>query len=414
MATAVWLCMSGVLVAATACTQRVRCEEGLCPAGTACNPDNGQCEPDQTLAGPAETGVFGPFSAVALSGLQQGFLARSSDQQSLVWLQRENKHTTSIFVAGPAAGGDTGPAGEASAAVAGTDGRVHIALTRGAKADLWYATRGSGSWQLERIGAVPQGKASNSLAIAAWLERPAIVYRTQPEHGLAMVWKQDDGTWTHETIPPPPGGAADLGAIIALSAWKDSLSVATYDAVGGDLVVAVRKAGVWNTGRLAGAASPGGGQGDAGLPVDLARTSAGELIIAYRDRGRNQVRLLRSEGGKTVDRLVSDGSYLLPGGAQTRRVLLGTALSVAVLLDGRIAVACQDGSRMRIQVMVEKPGGDFVTIDVPDQGRPQAWPRLLVQVDGTLLVAWVDIDPESSPPDGRLLTWALPVAAVQP
>ena len=81
---------------------------------------------------------------------------------------------------------------------------------------------------------------------------------------------------------------------------------------------------------------------------------------------------------------------------------------------GRLAMAYQDASRLRIKVAVENAFGKFTEIDVPHQNRPQAWPRLFSQVDGTLLVAFLELNPDLAPPSGRILTWTLPVSAVQP
>ncbi len=322
-----------------------------------------------------------------------------------------------MFVAGPAAESKQPAAGEVAAAAAAPDGRVHIAFVRANDATLWYAQRKTGAWQVEEVSVAPAGTVGDRVDIALWRDHPAIVYRSTPGHQLFFVHRDAANAWRRELIPGPPlmaGETLDLGASLALSPWEDAISVATYDAVGGDLVLAARKNGLWTAVRQLGA-GPGASPGDdLGRPAALARTLAGDLVIAYRDGGRNEVRLLRNEAGKSVDRLVADGGYFTHGAGQRRRHLVGTALSVSAMANGRVAIAFMNASQLRIQVALQNADGGFSLVEVPHQGRPQVWPRLLTQVDGTLLVAYLELAPQQSPPSGRILTWTLPVAAVQP
>ena len=329
----------------------------------------------------------------------------------------DNKHATTMFIAGPAAESKQPPAGEVSAAAADSDGHVHVAFVRVKDGTLWYANRKKGSWAVEQLTAVAAGTAGDQVDIALWQGRPTIVYRGLAEHGLHMLHRSAAGTWQVEHLPNPPAvseSKPDLGAALAISPWGDVVFVVTYDATEGDLVLAVRKDGNWTSTRQA--ANPlASGSSDVGLPSAVARSLAGDLVIAYRDRDRNQVRMLRTEAGKSVNRLVSDGAHQLPQGAQRRRHMVGTALSVVTLANGRVAIAYLNASQMRIHVAIQGGDGSFSIVDVPHHsGRPQAWPRLLSQVDGTLLVAYLELDPAVTPPGGRLLTWTLPVAAVQP
>ena len=141
---------------------------------------------------------------------------------------------------------------------------------------------------------------------------------------------------------------------------------------------------------------------------------AGELTILYRDRRRNRLMVIRDDGGKVVKSQVSDGGYQVPKRPHRRRAVIGTAMSMVILPSGRLAVAYQDASRLRIKVAIENAFGKFTEVDVPNQGRPQVWPRLLSQVDGTLLVAFLELDPAVAPPSGRISTWTFPVTAGQP
>ena len=98
--------------------------------------------------------------------------------------------------------------------------------------------------------------------------------------------------WSVEPVPAPPG-AAELGGTLALSGAGGGLSLATYDAVAGDLVLASRGTEGWQSARFAGRAGDADA-GDAGLPATLTRDLGGALIVVWRDRGRNAVRVART------------------------------------------------------------------------------------------------------------------------
>ena len=401
----------------TACGTQVRCEPGLCPSGTTCEPDTGRCVALDSATDGAGTRLFGAFSVVQLPGLRQGFVGHAPEHQSLAWVEHDNKQPLTMFIAGPAAESKQPAAGEISAATAAPDGHVHVAFVRVKDGTLWYAHRKQVSWLVEQVKAAPTGTVGDRVDIALWQGRPAIVYRDLSEHRLHVLLRAADGQWMAEKVPAPAslaGKNPDLGGALSISPWGDVVFVITYDATEGDLVLAVRKDGIWSSTRQAAAPSEGGVDGDIGSPSAVARSLVGDLVIAYRDRDRNQVRLLRTESGKSVDRLVSDGAYQSGQNLQQRRHLVGTALSVVTLASGRVAIAYLNASQMRIHVAIQGGDGGFSIVDVPHQGRPQAWPRLLSQVDGTLLVAYLELDPPPMPPAGRVLTWTLPVAAVQP
>ena len=83
--------------------------------------------------------------------------------------------------------------------------------------------------------------------------------------------------------------------------------------------------------------------------------------------------------------------------------MVGTALDVTILANGRLAVAWQDASAARIQLGVQSATGGFTITDVPASSGPQLRPRLLSRVDGSLLVGWLEFDPARG--GGRPATW---------
>tara|TARA_B100001094_G_C17707829_1_gene565847 strand:+ start:151 stop:525 length:375 start_codon:yes stop_codon:yes gene_type:complete len=116
--------------------------------------------------------------------------------------------------------------------------------------------------------------------------------------------------------------------------------------------------------------------------------------------------LARSVGGKVQKSVITDGLYAVENRQISRRKIVGTALAIAVLPNGRSVVAVQDASQARIVVATEQANGQFKAAIMPTSDRAQFRPKLIGQVDGTVLVSWLEIDPNGSG-EGRLTTWIL-------
>ena len=150
------------------------------------------------------------------------------------------------------------------------------------------------------------------------------------------------------------------------------------------------------------------------MPCAMTRGLGGELVVAYRDATANSVVLARSTGGHTKFTTVTDGRYQIDSLGVSRSRLVGTDLSVALLASGRIAVAFQDASRMRIGLARETNSGSFTLAMAPASDRPQLAPRLIPRVDGSAAVSWIELNLAASPPAGAITTWFVGGGGVSP
>ncbi|MCO4760890.1 MAG: hypothetical protein KC502_05260 [Myxococcales bacterium] len=278
---------------------------------------------------------------------------------------------------------------------------------------LWYSFRDKDKWVTEAIDKVPPHRVGMHLALGLQSGQPVVAFADAIDGGISIA-RRSQG-WSLSSLPAPPtqpDTGVSMGRGLAMSGRGGALALATYDAVGGDLILASHAASGWQSARFAGVDSTTGADlGDVGTPCSLARDVGGELIVAWRHRSANEVWVARSSGGEIVRRRVSAGNYQLPGRNVTRRRVVGTALDVVVRSDGRIAVALQDASRARIVVAVETVSGDFKRYEVPATGSPQIRPKLLARVDGSVVVSWLDLRSDGA---GRLATWILNITGETP
>ena len=392
-----------LIVCIAGCSQQSRCEAGLCPVGTQCDQNTGWCV-DADADAPTVPLLMGAYSAVALPGLSRGYLGYAAREKSLVWIEQTGLQTTTQFIAGPAAGDGADPQGKISHATATSNGEVHIAWISDGGQTLWYGHRVDGRWTRKRIDAVPPKRAARTVAIALGQGRPLVAFEDELTDGVSVAVMSADGTFEVENVPLPGGPAVKLKGELSFVGGAAGGTLGMYDAASGDLLLASRSSSGWKTARFAGHEPDV--YSDAGLPVRLGRDLSGSLLVVWRDRSANEVRVARSVGGKVQRSVVSDGLYSVPNRQLTRRNVVGTALSIAVQPTGRVAVGVQDASQARVFVALERPNGTFKTLNMPASGRAQYRPQVLQQVDGSLLVSWLELEPQGSG-EGRLTTWAL-------
>lgn len=393
-------------IGALACSESVRCEAGLCPIGMVCDGDTGRCV-DAPAAADATPRLSGRYALLGLGADRHAIVGYSPARRSVAYIEHAGDEVSVSFVAGEAT--DDGlPAGDVVDAVADEAGVVHVAWVRRSDGSLWYGRREGGTWLRERVTAIAPHRPGDRLALALWNGVPTVAFDEIGTGRLFSTARANDGTWTAEEVPLPPdvdGKVARVGGTLVASAQAGSLTLAFYEPGGGDLVIATRTA-AWVASRLVGRAADGTTDaGDAGRPCALARDTKGGLVVAYRDRSANSVRLLRSAAGAAADSLVDDGAYTDALTGVVRRDLVGTALDVVRMAGGGLAVAWQDASLARLRLAVEASNGQLQEVDLPATNRPQLRPRLLAQADGSLLLAWLELDGEQ--PGGRVaeLRW---------
>jgi outer membrane protein assembly factor BamB len=220
-----------------------------------------------------------------------------------------------------------------------------------------------GSWASQRVVELPEAPASLIAGDGAYF------LSLRPSGGLYSV---DRETWKPRRLPLPQGvmagrlGHAGDGGILALDDGSGDVlrvseegsvvsrtpvqgpAVAVEGGPGGALftldpvAAEVRPAGEGASGRAP--HSLEGEAGDPPWPIDMAATSTGSLYVLDRHRGR--VFLL-------------DGTGALAGvGARRGREpgLLWYPAALALMPDGRLAIADQGNGRAQIYRRIEEPG----------------------------------------------------------
>jgi len=386
-----------------------RCEDGLCPTATTCNQTTGLCEKNPASSG-GSLGLFGRVNWLRMSDGQTALLGYSAQRKSLVFVLHPDGDAQVSFVAGPASSPDEPPAGESSAAVVAADGQVHVAWFRQSDASLWYAVGGATQWTRRQIPV--DGEIGRSVAIGLFQGAAVVAYRAEKTHRIQVAQRGVTADWAVEQVPPPPpvvgsALAADVGRSLSMAIGPSGPAISTYDASTGDLILAARATGVWSVVRLAGTDAVSGlDTGDVGDPSAVAVGPAGELAVAYRNRTTGQVQLIRSKAGEISTQVVLSGEHIDASSQLSRVDVVGSALDIAVLADGGIAVAVQNGSELRVIVAVDKAAGGFARFDVP--GAAHGWPRLLRQSDGSLAVGYIALSGQGGPSAGRFDHWSLP------
>lgn len=372
------------------------CVTGACPAGLSCDTATGECRPSAQTA-PRAVPLLGAISAPPGASGAPVVVGFAPDRQSLVAVNGQELS----YLAGPAAQGDEQPAGQQSAAARSLDGRLCVAWIRPSDHTLWFAEQKSKGWQREQVATA----ASGPVALTRHQETLTIAYRRADMASLKVALREAPGTWSVQDVPMPTPPAnsqkvtADLGKSIAIVSGPSGLALSAYDATYGDLVLAVRAGNSWSVSRIAGADPATGAEiGDVGDPSALAVGPDGGLVLAYRDNTAGQLVLSRSAGGKMTRQVVTDGSVAGPAGTKTQD-LVGTAISLAVRDDGRAVIAWFNGTKWRVEYAIQKQSGafDLSTLPAPASARPQAWPSLSLNLDGSVWLSWVALDPLRGP-----------------
>lgn len=403
-----------LMAAGLSCSKAdIECADGACPVGYRCAPASGLCEIESN--GPAlQTSLFGAIAAIDRAGSPPVVIGFAKDRQSLAVIDGDAVN----FLAGPAASSSQQPSGEACAAVRSEDGDVHIAWVKDADRTLWHAHGRGGTWQVDQISEAKAGTVARPIAMGWWQGQPVIAWRAGDAAAVRVGRRQATGAWTIQALPPPPpprkGAAptADMGRSLALATPSAGLTIATYDATHGDVLLSVDSGDGWATARLAGSdPTTGADTGDMGHPLALAVGPDGDLVLAYRNASRSAVMLARAAKGVVSHQLVASGNVPGPAGTE-QRDWIGSNLSLAVRSDGNAAVAWSNGSRWSVELALEKPAGGFARISPPahllGKGK-QLWPAL--SGGAAIWLSWVAVDASRGPAGSRVMQWAVPAEA---
>lgn len=391
--------------------QQPVCEPDMCPAGMRCNPDNGRCVPLPSVGpqGPALHGRFQLQSTLDEGQTRRWWLGFDPARQSLaLW-----DGSVIRYLDGPAASPGSSPAGQGAALIKDPKGGLIAAWLRASDGSVWCA------WS--RLDWAPvqvrSGGAEGVVALAAdntmlWLASRDAVARTVALSELPHpVDRRATSGWKRTLLANPtgmgdaPGTPLDLGRWLAMVVTAGGPVLAAYDAVGGDLVLATRVESGWQASRVAGRDRlTGKNTTDAGQAVAMTVAPGGALLVAYRDRSRDEVILLRDESGVAKTSVVGSGTRSDAATATERSALYGSQIALAALPDGRATLAIADAARWAIDVAVERPDGSFghFAMTPAETGGPLAFPALEVRSATAVAVHALRARPEAGPAGNRL------------
>ncbi|XYI03128.1 hypothetical protein ACMHYB_26565 [Sorangium sp. So ce1128] len=167
--------------------------------------------------------------------------------------------------------------------------------------------------------------------------------------------------------------------------------LAFYDRIHGNVVIASRSMGAWETRIVDGAAPDGTDTGDVGMGTSLFIDRAGDWHLAYADGRSEGLRYARVKGGTDVEpsEVADDGLGIEGAPFEDGQHLVGDDASVFVTAAGEVRISYQDATSGTLRLAIGTKSGDghswFVQA-IEQQGFAGAFSRI-VEVDGRLLIA---------------------------
>ncbi|WP_437840744.1 hypothetical protein [Sorangium sp. So ce1153] len=205
------------------------------------------------------------------------------------------------------------------------------------------------------------------------------------EGGSPVCAAISDGSRT-ETYPEA------IGDYIAMAPdAAGGFGLAFYDRIHGDVVIASRSTGAWETRIVDGAAPDGTDTGDVGMGTSLFIDRAGDWHLAYADGRSEGLRYARVKGGTDVEpsEVADDGLGIEGVPFEDGQHLVGDDANVFVTAAGEVRISYQDATSGTLRLAIGTKSGDghswFVRA-IDQQGFAGAFSRI-VEVDGRLLIA---------------------------
>ncbi|WP_437603422.1 hypothetical protein WMF28_17650 [Sorangium sp. So ce590] len=167
--------------------------------------------------------------------------------------------------------------------------------------------------------------------------------------------------------------------------------LAFYDRIHGDVVIASRSAGAWETRIVDGAAPDGTDTGDVGMGASLFIDRAGDWHLAYADGRSEGLRYARVKGGEDVEpaEVADDGLGIEGVPFEDGQHLVGDDASVFVTAAGEVRISYQDATSGTLRLAIGTKSGDghsWLVQQIEQEGFAGAFSRI-VEVDGQLLIA---------------------------
>ncbi|XXY49493.1 hypothetical protein WME91_56770 [Sorangium sp. So ce269] len=205
------------------------------------------------------------------------------------------------------------------------------------------------------------------------------------EGGSPVCAAISDGSRT-ETYPEA------IGDYIAMAPdAAGGFGLAFYDRIHGDVVIASRSMGAWETRIVDGAAPDGTDTGDVGMGTSLFIDRAGDWHLAYADGRSEGLRYARVKGGTDVEpsEVADDGLGIEGVPFEDGQHLVGDDANVFVTAAGEVRISYQDATSGTLRLAIGTKSGDghsWLVRAIEQQGFAGAFSRI-VEVDGRLLIA---------------------------
>lgn len=409
-----------VLALQPACSEGdVHCRPGVCPTGYTCDRDGKGC----VVAGGGEAAGALPGAFVQLARGHDGgtFLATYDLAIGALGIGRVAADSPLSLQFPDGAGSSAGnlpPAardtGTYPSIAVGPDDTPAVAYYAGADRELRFAEQIDGIWMIETIdGEETDAGRFASLAFDD-AGRPHVAYYDATRRVLRYATRID-GDWRRETVPiRRPGstttGGAGYGEYASLGLSVGLPAIAFYDAIGGDLYVAVRSGDGWQALLLDGRdAETNTDLADVGRHASLAVTPGGDIAVAYYDRTHGTLRYAEGRSGELRVEVVDDGRTDADGlpWVDCIRHAVGQSPALAVDATGRARIVYFDATDLTLRMAVREGRDTWRRLVVDSRSGAGIWSDQVI-AGSTSIIAYARLDVEGSPAVELNVDWVVP------
>lgn len=259
-------------------------------------------------------------------------------------------------------------AGRSTALAIAPDGSVHI-VYQGGSTDLAHASLDApgGTWSTEVI----ETNGQQGLEVSLWIDETGglhVSHHDNSNQDLRYAYRPDGGAWLVEPID----ASGDVGrwSAVAVSS-SGTVHVAYHRDTGGVLAHAWKPAGgVWRAQTLV-------NENNTGRYSALALAPDSTPVIAYFDDSNNELELIERVGGAWVSTVVdTDGS-------------VGIEPSITIAA-GEVWIAYRDFGTNDLKVAMRPVGGTFTTMTLEESGDQGRYSALGTDAEGGVHLAWYD------------------------
>jgi len=263
------------------------------------------------------------------------------------------------------------------------------------------AAPGAGQWTFEDVALDPATPCREHLCDGNAVCVLATGRCTQPTAGCASECGTGteciDEAGTLSCMSVVTGSKLDtypdaIGDYIAIAPdGAGGIGVAFYDRIHGNVVVASKANGAWESVVVDGQAADGTDTGDVGIGLTLFIDGAGDWHLAYADGLAEGVRYQRVKGGAEagVAEVVDDGLGLEGTPFEDGQHIVGDDASLFVTAGGEVHISYQDATSGTLRHAVGTPSGDghsWLVEEIQQDGFAGAFSKI-VEVGGQIRIA---------------------------